>query len=268
MELDLTGSFPRVSYLVGGVRLHDDSGAEWFPAPGSGAMASGHLVARGTGRVGAFAGFSSDKAVAEADGVRYDSLAEALATGDVRLLTNAEWPADAPAGTIAVDKDGHTLLRGGVSVAGGSVVVDSGPVVLAGEGTVRVTFATLASIGIATAGLTPAELAAALAETGANGIPKWQSYVLGLDTTDPDALPVADIAAPGDGVVAVSARGIEVNEAAGATVTYQVYEIPELSNPGVDAAVGAPAAPGTPVELQAGSASSRFFRIKVKIDLE
>jgi hypothetical protein len=165
-----------------------------------------------------------------------------------------------------VDPDGHTLLRGGVSVEGGSVVVDSGPVALAGEGTVRVTFANLARLGVATAGLSPAELAAALAEDGANGIPKWQSYVLGLDTTDPDALPRADIAVADD-IVAVSDLGIEVDENAGATVTYQVYEIADLAHPDVDTAVGAPAVPGTSVALPVGSASSAFFRIKVKVTL-
>ena len=126
----------------------------------------------------------------------------------------------------------------------------------------------MARLGVATAGLSPADLAEALAETGANGIPKWQSYVLGLDTTNPDARPVADIAMAGDGVVAVSDRGIEVNEDAGVTVTYQVIEIPDLAHPDVGIPVGAPSVPGTPVELPMGDASSRFFRIKVKIDLD
>ena len=273
-ELDTTAATPRVSYFVWDagaappafVRLHDANGAEWFDAPGSGATMAGHLDFLGDGAVSGFAGQMLDKAVAEADGVRYDSLAEAIAAGDVTLLTNAEWPADMPAGTISVDPDGHTLLRGGVAVAGGTVVVDSGPVALAGEGTIRVSFANLANIGVATAGLSPNELAAALAEDGANGIPKWQSYVLGLDTTDPDALPFADIAiVDADNTVEVSARGMNVNEASGATVTYRVYEIPDLSNPDADTAVGTPATPGTPIELPEGNATSRFFRIKVSI---
>ena len=273
-ELDTTAATPRVSYFVWDagaepssfVRLHDANGAEWFDAPGSGATMAGRVDFQGDGAVCRFAGQLLDKAVAEADGVRYDSLAEAIAAGDVTLLTNAEWPADAPAGTMNITTNGHTLLRGGVAVAGGTVVVDSGPVVLAGKGTVRVTFANLANVGVATAGLTPAELAAVLAGDGANGIPKWQSYVLGLDTTDPDARPLADIAVVDDSV-SVSDRGITVNETAGATVTYQVLEIPDLSSPNVATNVGPVAVPGNPVPLPMGDAASRFFRVKVMIDL-
>ena len=269
LELDTASAQSLVSYLVfrdgEWERLHDATGREWFPAPGSGDRIEGRVDFLGK-RVGDVAGFVIDKAVAEAGGVRYSTLAEAIAAGHVTLLTNAEWPADAPVGTTAVTRGGHTLLRGGVAVEGDTVVVDSGPCVLAGEGTLRVTFGKLASVGVATAGRTPAQIAADLAADGANGIPRWQSLVLGLDAGDPNSLPYADIAVDGDTVV-VSEGGVIVDENVGATVTYQVVEVPDLANPAAVTPVGEPAAPGEPVPLPMGVAASRFFRIKILITL-
>ena len=184
------------------------------------------------------------------------------------LLTNVEWPEGAPVGTTAIDRAGHTLLQGGVAVEESSVVVTAGPVAIAGEGTLRVTFGKLESVGVATAGRTPAQIAADLAADGANGIPRWQSLVLGLDATDPDARPLADIAMDSaSGAVSVSDAGLAVDESTGATVTYQVREIPDLADPSADVPVGDPALPGTPVALPMGDAASRFFRIQVRIAL-
>ncbi|MBR3086694.1 MAG: hypothetical protein IKH04_09870, partial [Kiritimatiellae bacterium] len=267
MELDLSSpDAPLVSYLVAGERLRDASGAEWFPAPGSAASAEGRIDAYGDSAVGSLAGYAYDKAVAEADGVRYATLAEALAAGDVTLLTNAEWPVGAPVGATAIDKDGHTLLRGGLAVQGDTVVVDSGPCAIAGEGTLRVTFGKLASVGVATAGRTPAQIAADLASNGANGIPRWQSLVLGLDANDPNSLPRAVIAMDG-ATVFVSEGGVAVDEESGATVTYQVIEVPDLAEPTSTVPVGEPAAPGEPVPLQLGDSASRFFRVRILITL-
>lgn len=270
MELDLTvPAAPRVSYLVRGERLRDAAGAAWFPAPGSGAVAEGVLDFAGGGSVGALAGYAYDKAVAETtDGTRHATLAEALAAGDVTLLTNVEWPEGAPVGTTAIDRAGHTLLQGGVAVEESSVVVTAGPVAIVGEGTLRVTFGKLESVGVATAGRTPAQIAADLAADGANGIPRWQSLVLGLDATDPDARPLADIAMDSaSGAMSVSDAGLAVDESTGATVTYQVREIPDLADSSADVPVGDPASPGTPVALPMGDAASRFFRIQVRIAL-
>ena len=270
MELDLTvPAAPRVSYLANGARLRDATGAEWFPAPGTATAAEGVIDFHGGGSVGALAGYAYDKAVAEtSDGTRHATLAEALAAGDAKLLTNVEWPEGAPVGTTAIDRDGHTLLQGGVAVEESSVVVTAGPVAIAGEGTLRVTFPKLDSVGVATAGRTPAQIAADLAAAGANGIPRWQSLVLGLDAADPDALPLADIAVDSaSGTVSVSDAGLAVDESTGATVTYQVREIPDLADPSADVPVGDPAAPGEPVALPMGDAAARFFRIQVRIAL-
>ena len=270
IELDLSApAAPRVSYLANGSRLRDATGAEWFPAPGTAAAAQGVIDFHGGGSVGALAGYAYDKAVAEtSDGTRHATLAEALAAGDAKLLTNVEWPEGAPVGTTAIDRDGHTLLQGGVAVEGASVIVTAGPVAIAGEGTLRVTFPKLASVGIATAGRTPAQIAADLSAAGANGIPRWQSLVLGLNPANPNSLPLADIAAD-SAAVTVSDAGLAVDESTGATVTYRVYEIPDLADPSADVPVGEPASPGEPVAIPAaGDPSSRFFRIKVSVVLQ
>ena len=272
MELDLSGAAPRVSYLAAAAdgswtRLCDATGAAWFAAPGSGDEIAGVVDFCGDGQIGAFSGVTLDKAVAEAGGVRYDTLAEAIAAGNVTLLTNAEWPQNAPAGTIAIDRAGHSLLRGGVAVDGNTVVVDSGPVAITGQGSLRVTLGGLGSIGIETTGLSPAQLAALLAADGENHIPRWQSYVLGLDPTDPASLPYADIAVNGTSV-SLSAEGMTINDAAGATVMYRAYEVKDLSDPTKDVPVGEPTVPGEPVEIPMGNSSSGFFRLRVVITIE
>ena len=115
----------------------------------------------------------------------------------------------------------------------------------------------IASIKVRTA-------ASILAADGVNGIPRWQSLVLGLDAGDPNSLPHADIAVDGASVV-VSEGGVTVDEDVGATVTYQVVEVPDLAEPTAVTPVGEPAVSGEPVPLPMGEAASRFFRIKVLI---
>ena len=224
----------------------------------------------GTGEIAGFRGELASAAVAvSTNGVGYASLEEALmADGDVTLLTNATWPTNAPAGTVSVNRGGFTLLQGGVEVQGESVVVSAGICAVPSAGTLRVNFTDLAGVGVATEGRTPAQIAADLAADGANGIPRWQSYVLGLDATDPEALPLANIVLGDEGdTVAVSDVGITVNESAGATVTCQVIEVKDLSDPSQNEPVGEPVAPGEPVVIDMDGSGTQFFRINVKITL-
>ena len=271
IELDTASAQPVVSYFVfrdgEWERLHDASGAEWFAAPGSGDRIAGRLDFLGR-RVGDIAGYRIDKAVAEANGVRYDSLADAMAAGAVTLLTNAEIPPDAPVGLTSIDRDGHTLLQGGVAVEGDSVVVESGIVAVTGGGAIHVTLGDLSAFGIATAGRTAAQIAAALAETGANGIAKWESYVLGLDPASITSLPLAGIEVDGaTDMVSVSANGLEIRESAGATVTYRAYRVADLGDRSKDEPIGEEKVPGEPVVLDMGNADTAFFCIKVFIGL-
>ena len=118
-EIDLSGVSPRVSYLAAGgsgvspERLRSDSGATWFAAPGSGSSIAGRVELQGAGFFSALTGTALDKAVAEAGGVRYGTLAEALAAvgpgGTVTLLSNATAPVSLLRGRTVVT-DGWDLI--------------------------------------------------------------------------------------------------------------------------------------------------------------
>ena len=120
-EIDLSGSSPRVSYLASGgvggspaiIRLHSASDATWFAAPGSGSSIAGRVELQGAGFFSAFTGTALDKAVAEAGGIRYGTLAEALVAvgpgGTVTLLSNATAPVSLLRGRTVVT-DGWDLI--------------------------------------------------------------------------------------------------------------------------------------------------------------
>ncbi len=276
LEGDFTLAAPRLRFSVsddGGATfaaLSDAaSGAEWLVPGNSGKRSLAEVATEGFGNLAGISGELAHANVATADGAGYATLGEALSSGKpVTLLTNATWPSEAAAGTVVVNRGDYALVLppSGVSVEGGSVVVSAGLCTLADAGTLRVTFADLARIGVVTAGKTPDELAAALAQNGANGIPKWQSYVLGLDAGVAASLPLADISAEG-GAVVVAPAGINVNEDAGAIVTYRVVEIANLAHPELVTPVGDSAvALDESVHIDA-SANARFFRIKISITL-
>ena len=111
----------------------------------------------------------------------------------------------------------------------GRVVVQSGYSSIPGEGRVNISLAQAAALGVATDGKSPAQIAAALAENGANGIPLWESYVRGLDPSAAAAKPQATSVMTGENV-ALSLVGINVNEGAGATVSYRVFKAADLSS--------------------------------------
>ena len=116
LELDTAAAPPLVSYLLfrdgEWIRLHDASGREWFAAPGSGDRIEGRADFQG-GRVGGVAGYRIDKAVAEANGVRYASIVDALRAvgreGTVTLLTNVVAPASLAA-SVNIVQNGHLLV--------------------------------------------------------------------------------------------------------------------------------------------------------------
>ena len=117
IELDTTvAGRSRVSYLAfqdgEWARLHDAFGREWFAAPGSGDRIEGRTDFHG-GRLGGVAGYMIDKAVAEANGVRYASIVDAMRAagrgGTVTLLTNVVAPASLSA-IVNIVHDGHLLV--------------------------------------------------------------------------------------------------------------------------------------------------------------
>lgn len=116
---------------------------------------------------------------------------------------------------------------------------------------------------------TPAQLAADLQAVGANGLPKWQSYVLGLDATVATAQPYADIATgTAENTVEVSLGGVEVNESAGATVTYRVYAVEDLADFPNGGSESEAAEPDEAVSFSTADSGAKFFRIKIAIDLD
>ena len=278
-EGDFTLATPRVRFSVSiddgatFTTLADaDTGAEWLAPTDTTKRALAKVVAEGAGSIAGIRGTFANTDVAIVDGTGYVSLQEALANGgDVTLLTNTTWPTNAPVGTVAVNRGGYSILLppDGVAIDGNSVIVSAGLCNIAGEGPLYVTFSDLSGIGIATAGRTPAQIAADLRANGANGIPKWQSYVLGLDVTDATALPFANIAlgAAAD-TVSLSLEGVEVNASAAASVTYQVYEAKTLSDPKQDVAVGSPVPIGESAAIEMDGSGSQLFRLKIIINLD
>ena len=274
LECDFSLASPRVRLSVsddGGATFASLSdaatGAEWFVPNVADKRDFAEVMVEGTSTIDGIRGTLANADVAMANGIGYASLAEALAAGDVTLLTNAEWPANAPIGTVAVNRGGYTLLLpfSGVAVDGNTVTVSAGLCAISGEGSLHVTFADLADLVIETSGLTPAQIAADLLENGANGIPKWQSYVLGLDVT---ALPYADIAAGANpDTVEVSLGGVVVNESAGATVTYRVYEVDDLADFADGGTESEAFEPTETVTVPTSGSDAKFFRIKITIDL-
>jgi hypothetical protein len=219
----------------------------------------------GQGSVASVCGSLANANIAEADGVGYASLADAIAsaTNSLVLLTNATWPTNTPVGTVSVDRGDFALA--GVTLDGdGNVVVPSGFSSIPNVGKINITLEQAASLGVATAGKSPAQIAEALAANGDNGIPRWESYVLGLDPTKPDAKPKATIVMNGENVE-LALVGIDVNEDAGATVTYRVYKFSDLANI-EEEPVGGDLAPGATAEIPKDATEPKmFYRLKIDV---
>ena len=269
-EVDFASTSPVVAYSVkeaGGeafARLADADGREHVVCARAAEGLRG-VAFRGTGRIESLKGTRVGADVAEAGGVGYASLGGALAAGGaVRLLTNATWPEKPPVGTVFVDQGGYALS--GMALDGdGRAVVQRGYAAIPGEGRVDLSLADVRRLGIATDGKSPAEIAAALAANGANGIPRWKSYALGLDPSDADARPRAAIAARG-GTVELRLVGIDVNAACGATVTYRVYRFPDLADAPAMEAVGGERGAGATATLPRDAAAGKmFYRLKVDV---
>ena len=275
-EGDFSLASPRVRFSVSDdgatfATLSDATGAEWLVPTAPQKRELGAVAIKGASVFAVVHGELSSADIARANGTGYATLADALASGEpVTLLTNATWPTNAPVGTVAVDRDGYSILLPptGVEVQGNSVVVSAGLCNVGSTDTLYVTFPKLNAIGIETEGRTPAQIAADLQSDGANGIPKWQNYVLGLDVTDATALPYANIAAgESPDTVKVSLGGVEVNELAGATVTYRVYGVENLADFANGATESEATEPGDPVSVSTSDSGTKFFRLKVTIDL-
>ena len=133
------------------------------------------------------------------------------------------------------------------------------------EGRINITREQAAELGVETIGKTSAEIAASLAANGANGIPLWQSYVLGLDPEDATSLPQVSIAMI-DGIVELRLVGVDVNAMSGATVTYTVYKFADLADKASAQPVGGEHAAYEPTDVQMDASDDRmFYRVVVDV---
>ena len=133
------------------------------------------------------------------------------------------------------------------------------------EGRINISPAEVEALGVEPDGKAPAEIATALAANGANGIPLWQSYVLGLNPEDAMALPQVSIEMV-DGNVELKIVGIEVNATSGATVTYKVYGTSDLADIASAQQVGGEHAANATAEIVMNpSDGEMFYRIVIDV---
>ena len=274
-ELDLAkGEKGAIRYYVSGnhgasfAPLFTDEGSAspWIECNAADSRAVKSVSAKGKVTVASVGGSLMGADVAEADGVGYESLADAIAaaTNSLALLTNVTWPTDTPVGSVAIDRGGFELQ--GVTIdASGNAVVENGYTYIPGEGKVNISLTQAAALGVDTTGKSPAQIASALAANGANGIPLWKSYALGLDPTDATAKPKASIVIDGD-KIDIELVGITVSEDSGATVTYKVFKSAELSTMAAAEQVGEEKTAGTPLVIDRDSSAPKmFYQLKVDV---
>ena len=273
VEADFASNPPRMRYEVKEAAgaaytpLYTDAArtARWIDCSLQGSVLSS-VGFEGKGGVASLGGALGNANVAAADGVGYESFeaAVAAATNSLELLTNATWPSNPPVGTTAVDLGGYAL-RGATLDGDNKVVVQNGYANVPGGGKVNISLGDVSSLlGADASGMTPAQIAKALAEPAANGIPLWKNHVLGLDPTKADSQPKASIVMNGD-KVELSLVGIDVNAASGATVTYKVYKFADLAN-AVEEQASEATAPGDTAEVTRDASETKmFYRLKIDV---
>ena len=234
-DFDYTDSAaPKVSYafIVDGklYRLADSQGEVWFTIANS----AGKLVkvsAVGTGKLDVVEGFWSINAVASIGDVFYDTIDAAAAAGKddenkvIKLLTNVTW-APTESGTYYFNFNGFSVQatdnvtwnENVATVSGGEMEIEEMDVKIK----VDTSFIKEQVPGLP-ADATPAEVAEALKEPGANGYKLYESYVLGLDPKDEFSKPVLvdELSAEAD-KVDVQVLNVSVNAKAGVEVTYSL----------------------------------------------
>ena len=242
------------------------SASAWITCNAASSRALKYVTAEGAKKLASVGGSLMGADIAEADGVGYESLADAIAasTNSLALLTNATWPVGTSVGTYAVDRGGH-LLSGVMLDGSGKAVVSDGYSAIPGEGKINISLAQVAVLGVSTEGKSPAQIASALAANGANGIPLWKSYALGLDPADATSKPKASIAMNGDNVE-LRLVGIDVNAASGATVTYTVSKASDLSDIASAEPVGGEYAASALAEVPKVASEDRmFYQLRVDV---
>ncbi len=289
-EVDMEGGTPRISYLAAEgeaepVRLADESGETWFTGTGASANQIGIVEFRGNGEIAALAGEFASKAVAEVDGVRYASLAEALAAAtnkQVRLLTNVTLTPSAGGTWSIAGGDFRILLN--PSENGSTATYENGTLTIevgslkfpvssetSAAGTVMATVTRefilehLPTADLNTAaGLDAVKTALNAERTDGNGLPLIISYILGLDPNDPADKPNTGIVAANGGFTLSLGDNVSVNPDAEVDVKYSLksadnlkFENAEETEPSSSSVFN--------VTKPADTATNRFFRVIIHL---
>lgn len=129
-------------------------------------------------------------------------------------------------------------------------------------GSIVISTEALTALGVDTASVE--SIKAGLDASGSNGLPVWQSYVLGLDPKAADSKPfAAPVQNTVPGKLKISLAGVNVPSGSGATVQYSVQTLTSLSDasPSTTDYVDA----GTDVELTLDPSGVRYYRVQIKV---
>ena len=178
-------------------------------------------------------------------------------SGDDAYATLGDWlPANADNTVLS-----SILVYDDVTLSG--TCPNATDIAVAGAGSIAFYPNELKAIGMDTDGKTYEQIASSLADDGLNGIAKWQNYVLGISTTDPNAKPYAAPVQNADPAkLTFSLGGVDVNASSGATVKYAVGEV---DSPSSDFAPSSWTNPDEAIQLEVPS-GVKYYRMKVKIE--
>ena len=243
-EIDRGPDVPRVRTAVRAASeadytvLTDANGAEWQRTPLPAGWRPSEVAFRGRGELVGLTGRESDCAVAEADGVRYDDLNEALVAAagkgaTVTLLVDLAFVPDGASGEVKVDVAGKRLVwREG---DGCTLVGD------AATGRFRLVPTTDGKL--------------------ANGLTGYESYVLGLDASDSRPQPVLSFGREADGSLTLA---LQVNPPSGTGATV-AYRLEESLTPDFKTLEDAHESSSPVFRLATPSEQAKFYRMKVEI---
>ena len=204
--------------------------------------------------------------ITAADGLDFDFGSE------YAITSGGKFPADAvESGKVVLSEDSPAWAKLYVNASGNLAVkvADCFYIKIAGteDMDIPVPMQWMADNGIAAADDSIKSVAAALTENGANGIPVWQSYCLGLDPQDAASTLLCEAAAgqPSDGKVNIAAKNLNVP--AGLSGVAVTAYLDRKNGDGWDLGVAsAPVSSGSALlAAPAIESGTSFFRIRVGI---
>lgn len=246
IEVDRGTDVPHVRYAVREasetdfVTLTDVNGADWQVTSLPAGWNVSSVGFRGDGEVVSLSGRESDCAVAEAGGVRYADLNEAIVAASesgvsVKLLVDVAFVPDGASGEVTVDVAGKRLVW---SEGDGCTLVGD-----AATGRFRL---------VSTSG-----------GRLANGLTGYESYVLGVDASDTRPQPVLTIEREEDGSLTLA---LQVNPPSGTGATIR-YRLEGSLTPDFTTLAGVQESSSPVFRLSPPAEQAKFYRMKAKIDI-